>query len=198
MISDKPQRPPASGTRTERPVLAGLVAFVAVIAVVAAVASGAALVATKALGLTEDGAIDSGSSEQQTLFLPRPSETEDTSGTAITLPGQPATEKPKKPKKNKSTREPKPLELITLQAAQSSVAPMQQIDLSGEYAAGEGAILRVQQFENGEWGDFPVTAPVSGGAFRTFIQAGAIGLNRFRMIDTDTGETSNEVTVQIG
>lgn len=218
MTSDKPQRPPASGKRTARPehperterpehterpertertahpVLAGLVAFVAVIAVVAAVVSGGALVATKALGLSEDGAIDTGSRERQTLFLPQPSETEDTGEPSITLPAQPT----KKPKKDKFTREPEPLEVITLRAAQTAVAPMQQIDLTGEYAAGEGAILRVQQFQDGQWGDFPVTASVSGGAFRTFIQAGAIGLNRFRMVDTDSGETSNEVKVQIG
>jgi len=56
----------------------------------------------------------------------------------------------------------------------------------------------VQQFENGAWSDFPVTASVSGGRFSTFIQTGMVGLNRFRMLDTDTGETSNEVKVQIG
>ena len=195
VISDKLQRPPTRGERNEHPVLAGLVAFVAVIAVVAGIVGGGALVATKALGLSEDGAIDSGGSEQQTLFLPKPSETEDAGEPYITLPSQP---EPKKPKKNKPSREPEPLELITLRAAQTAVAPMAPIDLTGEYAAGEGAILRVQQFENGEWSDFPVTAPVSGGTFSTFIQAGAIGLNRFRMIDTDTGEASNEIKVQIG
>lgn len=195
MISDKFQRSPATGTRKERPVLAGLVAFVAVIVVVAAVFSGGALVATKALGLSDDGAIDTGSGEQQTLFLPKPSETEDAGDPAITLPSQ--TES-KKPKKNKTTRKPEPLEVITLRAAQSAVGPMEPIDLTGEYAAGEGAILRVQQFENGGWSDFPVTAPVGGGTFSTFIQAGAVGLNRFRMIDTDSGETSNEIKVQIG
>ena len=75
---------------------------------------------------------------------------------------------------------------------------MEPIDLTGDYAAGEGAILRVQQFENGQWGDFPVTASVSGGRFSTFIQTGNTGLNRFRVIDTDTGEASNEIKVQIG
>ena len=46
--------------------------------------------------------------------------------------------------------------------------------------------------------DFGVFASVTGGQFSTYIQSGAVGLNRFRMIDTDTGETSNEVKVQIG
>ncbi|MGA8847322.1 MAG: hypothetical protein WB471_11975 [Nocardioides sp.] len=193
MIDDELQ--PDPGPREERPVLAGLVAFVAVIVLVGAVVSGGALVASKALGLSDGGAIDTSSSEQETLFLPKPSETEDAGDPSITLPAQP---EPKKPKNNKSAREPAPQELITLRAAQSAVGPMEPIDLTGEYPAGEGAILRVQQFEGGKWSDFPVTAPVGGGTFSTFIQTGAIGLNRFRMIDTDTGETSNEVKVQIG
>lgn len=195
MISDKLQRPHPDGPRDGHPILAGLVALVAVLAVVAAVVGVGALVASRALGLSEDGAIDTGSSERQTLFLPRPSDTEEPGEPYITLPSQP---KPDKPKKNKFTTAPAPLELITLSAAQSAVAPMEPIDLTGSYAAGEGAILRVQQFKDGGWSDFPVTAPVNGGQFSTFIQAGAIGLQRFRMIDTDTGETSNEIKVQIG
>ena len=178
--------------------LAGVVAFVAVLAVVAAIVSGGALVATKALGLSEDGAVDSGPVERQTLFLPQPSETEETKGPAITLPGQSDAKKSKKPKKSKKSRSPAPAELIILRAAQNAVGPMERIDLTGEYAGGEGAILRVQQFEGGGWSEFPVTASVSGGTFSTFIQAGAIGLNRFRMLDTDNGEASNEVKVRIG
>jgi hypothetical protein len=198
VISDKLQREPTTGPREGHPILAGVVAFIAVVAVVAGVVAGGTLVATGALGLSDDGSIDTGSSEQETLFLPKPSETQDAGEPYITLPAQPQSNKTKKPKKNKFTKAPQPLELITLRAAQTAVAPMEPIDLTGEYAAGEGAILRVQQLENGEWTDFPVTAPVSGGQYSTFIQAGAIGVNRFRMIDTDTGETSNEIKVQIG
>jgi len=198
VISDKLQRAPSDGPREDHPILAGLVALVAVVAVVAGVVGGGALLASRALGLSEDGAIDTGSSEQQTLFLPEPSETAETTAPYITLPPQPEDTESAQPEKDKFTKSPEPLELITLSAAQSAVQPMEPIDLTGDYAAGEGAILRVQQFENGGWTDFPVTAPVSGGGFSTFIQAGAIGLNRFRMIDTDTGETSNEVKVQIG
>ena len=64
-------------------------------------------------------------------------------------------------------------------------------------APGDGAVLLVQQFEAGQWSDFPVTVPVNGDDFSTFIQASALGLNRFRVIDTDTGEASNEVRVTI-
>ncbi len=195
MADDELERAPRTRTGEGHPILSGLVALVAVVAVVAAVVGGGALVTSKALGISDDGSISTGQSARQTLFLPRPSETEDAGDPYITLPAQP---QPEKPRKNSFTEEPAPVEPITLIAAQASVAPMQQIDLNGTYAAGEGSVLRVQQFEAGQWTDFPVTAGVNGGAFSTYIQTGAVGLNRFRMIDTDNGATSNEVKVQIG
>lgn len=197
MISDKLQRAHPEGSRNEHPILAGLVALVAVIAVVAGVVGVAAMIGSKALGFTDDGVIDTGRAVEETLFLPKPSETEAPGTPYITLPGGPETSSPTK-KKNKPTPKPTPIRLISLSAAQTAVGPMEQIDLTGDYSAGEGAILRVQQFENGSWGDFPVTASVSGGRFSTFIQTGNTGLNRFRVIDTDTGEASNEIKVQVG
>ncbi len=198
VISDKLQRPPTTEPREGHPILAGLVAFIAVVVVVAGVVAGGAVVASRSLGLSEDGSIDTGQTEQETLFLPKPSDTEEPDGPQITLAPDPDAGDSDKPDKDTFTKEPEPVTMITLTAAQTAVAPMQEIDLDGEYAAGDGAILRVQQFQDGTWADFPVTAPVNGGRFSTFIQAGAIGLNRFRMIDTDSGETSNEVKVQIG
>lgn len=196
MISDKLQRAHPEGPRKEHPVLAGLVALVAVVAVVAGVVGVAAMIGSRALGFSDDGVIDTGGSVQETLFLPKPSETEAPGTPYITLPGGPETSRPTK--KSKPTPKPTPIRLISLSAAQTAVGPMEPIDLTGDYPAGEGAILRVQQFENGSWGDFPVTASVSGGRFSTFIQTGNTGLNRFRVIDTDTGEASNEIKVQIG
>ena len=81
---------------------------------------------------------------------------------------------------------------------QQSVSPMQQIDLTGTYQGGEGAILQVQRLEDGAWSDFPVTTSVSGGTFGTIVQTGQIGPNQFRVIDTDTEAISNEVTVTVG
>jgi hypothetical protein len=75
---------------------------------------------------------------------------------------------------------------------------MEPIDLTGVYPGGEGAILQVQQLSDGKWDDFPVTTPVSNETFTTYIQASAVGLNRFRVIDTNSGKTSNEVRVRIG
>ena len=64
---------------------------------------------------------------------------------------------------------------------------MQQIDLTGTYQAGEGAILQVQRMENGAWSDFPVTMSVSGGTFATYVQTSRTGPNEFRVVDTDSG-----------
>ena len=58
-------------------------------------------------------------------------------------------------------------------------------------------MLRVQRFTGG-WQDFPVTASVSDSTFSTYVQSSQTGVNRFRVIDTDTGKTSNEVRVRVG
>lgn len=191
------QLQPVPKRRREHPVVAGLLALVAVSAVVGAVVGGGALAATRVLGLNDTTALDEAITNSQTLFLPEPTDT-GTPNEDITLTGVPsAGSTPSGPESSptKPEKEPPP---ISLSAAQTAVGPMEQIDLSGIYPAGEGAILRVQQFEGGTWTDFPVTAPVSGGQFATYIQTGAVGPNRFRMIDTDNGEISNEVKVQIG
>ena len=75
---------------------------------------------------------------------------------------------------------------------------MQQIDLTGTYPTGEGAILQVQRFEAGAWQDFPVTMSVNGSTFATYVQTSRVGPNKFRVIDTETAKLSNEVTVTVG
>ena len=78
------------------------------------------------------------------------------------------------------------------------VAPMERLDLTGVYAGGEGAILRVERFASGSWQDFGVTVSVSDETFSTYIQTGVAGVNRFRVVDTDSDLESNEVRVTIG
>jgi hypothetical protein len=39
---------------------------------------------------------------------------------------------------------------------------------------------------------------VSGGTFATYVQTARAGANKFRVVDTDTEVTSNEVTVTVG
>jgi hypothetical protein len=175
----------------DRPVLTGLVALVGVAVVVGLLFGLAALVGTKVLGL--DGSVDasagSTAGSETTMYLPEPEPTETTAPTttAEAQPGQaPA-----------STKTPK-ARPISLSANQLSVSPMQQIDLTGTYAQGEGAILQVQRFEGGAWSDFPVTVSVSNGTFATYVQTSQAGVNTFRVVDTDSDMVSNEVEVTVG
>lgn len=173
----------------KRPVLTGLLALVAVALVIGVLGGAAMLVGVKALGV--GGGSDSGSSSDGsggTLVLPRPTDT----------PTTPAVDPATETVPEASSSPEVPAAAISLSAAQVSVSPMQQIDLTGTYPTGEGAILQVQRFENGAWSDFPVTASVSGRAFGTYVQTSRPGPNKFRVIDTDTQTTSNEVTVTVG
>ena len=181
--------------RQEHPVLTGLFALVGVGLVVGLVLGVGALAATQVLGL--GGSSDSSrTTARQSMFLPEPEKTKAPKGPLITLaPGeesQPASKKPDKPKKSKT-----PKTQISLSAGQTSVAPMEQIDLTGVYPRGEGAILQIQRFTAGSWQDFPVTASVSDETFSTYVQTSQNGVNRFRVIDTDTQLTSNVVRIMV-
>lgn len=174
-----------------RPVLTGLVALVAVALVIGVLGGLGILVAVKATGIGDGAAAGANddSSASATFYLPRPT---DTSTTGIPAPEEtadPGTEAPESAK---------PAEEIALSANQLSVSPMQQIDLTGTYPTGEGAILQVQRFEDGAWLDFPVTMSVSGSTFATYVQTSRVGPNRFRVIDTDTEKVSNEIIVTVG
>jgi len=180
-------------TTKEHPIVHGLVALVSVGVAIGLIFGLATLLAAKGLGLgdTDESALDTGGGGEQSMYLPKPKETNRSTGPLVTLgPGESETPA--------STGSARPATQIVLQAGQTAVAPMQQIDLTGTYVGGEGAVLLVQRFEGGSWRDFPVTASVSNGTFATYIQTSQSGPNRFRMIDSDTGVTSNEVVVEIG
>ena len=185
--------------RPDRPVLTGLIALVGVALVVGLVLGGVALGAVSVLGLGGD---DEGggrsASDRQSFYLPKPKPTGEPTEPLITLaPDESSSEAPEdEPSEAPSSEAPE--DEITLSAGQTSVSPMQQIDLTGVYTGGEGAILQVQRFADGQWIDFPVTASVSNETFSTYIQTGQLGENRFRMIDTSNGLESNEVRVTIG
>jgi hypothetical protein len=181
------------------PVVAGLVALIGVGLAVGLIAGLAALVGVQVLGLGNAGA-SSRATEAQSLYLPKPKPTKGPSGPLVTLPGEPSSspaQGEKKPKGHKSEK-PKQEDEITLSASQTAVAPMEQIDLTGVYPGGEGAILQVQRFTGGKWTDFPVTVSVSDETFSTYVQTSQPGPNRFQVVDTDTGKTSNEVKVTVG
>jgi hypothetical protein len=188
----------------ERPVLWGLVALVSVALVIGLVTGLAVLGGTKVLGLDGGDADASGeATAENSLYLPKPAKTDDPSGPSITLePGETdsdeSSEESAEDDEGKEKKEKKPKKAISLSASQLSVSAMQQIDLTGTYPGGEGAILQVQRFENGAWSDFPVTVSVSNQTFSTYVQTSQPGPNRFRVVDTDTRKASNEVKVTVG
>ncbi len=180
--------------RKQHPVIAGLVALVSVGLAIGVLAGGATLVATRVLGLgAETTATDS--SARDSMFLPQPEKTTPTTS-ATSAPTQTAAPEPTGPVR--TTKSPETG--ISLQAGQTQVGPMGRIDLTGSFPGGEGAVLQVQRATGpgDSWVDFPVTATVSNGTFSTYVQTGRSGPNRFRVIDTDTDQVSNEVTVTIG
>lgn len=181
----------------ERPVLAGLAALVAVALGVGLLAGLGVLSATKVLGVGGETDSSSGATRADSLYLPEPTDTGEATGPSVTLaPTEPSTDsEPAETESEKPSKRAKP---INLSASQVSVSPMQQIDLTGTYPAGEGAILQVQRREGGSWKDFPVTASVGGGTFSTYVQTSQTGKNLFRVRDTDSGATSNRVAVTVG
>jgi hypothetical protein len=190
MADDDPNPTP----RGEHPVITGLLALVGVAVVVGLILGGGALAATKVLNIGEGDSASDDATTGDSLYLPRPEKTDPPSGPLVTLAS---------PDESVETEETDPTDSatpdtgISLSASQTAVTPMEQIDLTGVYPGGEGAILQVQRLEGGKWQDFPVTVPVSNETFATYIQTSQTGVNRFRVIDTDSGATSNEVRVTI-
>jgi hypothetical protein len=185
--------------RTLNPVVSGLIALVAVSLAVGLVLGGVALAGTRVLGLGEDSSSSADSSEKESAVIPRPSKT-GANGPQVTLNtqgpetedtgiGEPQTEETKKPKPEKA---------ISLQVGQTAVGNFEQIDLAGVYPGGEGAILQVERFENGQWVEFNATIPVSNETFTTYVQSALVGVNKFRVVDTGNGKASNPVTVTVG
>ena len=173
------------------PILSGLAALVGVGVVVGLLVSGGALAASSMLGL--GGGDDGGTaSSQQSMYLPKPSDTALETGPQITL--QPGDETPSGTESSSTA----PQFPISLSAAATEVGPMEEIYLTGVYPDGEGAVVQVQRFENGKWDDFAtVDAVVSGQTFSTYVQTAQLGVNRFRVRDTDGPEVSNEVRVKV-
>ena len=181
------------------PVLVGLLALVGVGLAVGLVLGGAALMASRMLGIAETGSggVETSRAEES-LYLPKPEKTKGPSGPLVTLLPDPSQPTATQSRRRGEPKSPEPTkERISLSAGQTEVSPMGQIDLSGIYPGGEGAILQVQRFTSGHWEDFPVTASVSNETFATYVQTGQLGQNRFRVVDTATGVASNEVRVTI-
>jgi hypothetical protein len=185
----------------EHPVAAGLIALAGVGLAVGLIIGIVVLVATRMMGLGGENA-SAQTTSQESLYLPKPEKTTGPSGPLITLaPGESESPTEQSSQGQQPSKSPKPAKAkkeISLSAAETSVEPMDQIDLTGVYPGGEGAILQVQRFTSGSWQAFPVTVSVSDETFATYVQTSQSGVNRFRVTDTDSGLTSNEVKVTIG
>ncbi len=179
----------------DRPVVFGLLALIAVAVAVGLVAAVVLVVGAHVLGVSGGHAAVVAGDDGATLDVPKPAKTPQASGPSITLGSSPTSDDTNSP----PPKIKKPKTRISLQSGQTSVSPMGRIDLTGTYPGGEGAVLNVQKFSNGSWQDFySISATVTNGTFATYIQTGTPGMNRFRVIDSDTHLASNEVKVQIG
>lgn len=196
------QRPPA-----ERPVVNGLVALLAVALGVGLVLAVVVLVGAKVLGIGGDsGESAADATVRQSMYLPTPVETDEASGPLVTLHTQ-GTDVPEEGDDTELPEDEPTTELpsdspsagqISLQALATTVASGERIYFSGVYPGGEGAILWVQRFENGDWADFPASVGVTNGTFSSYIFTGVSGVNRFRVVDRDSGTISNEISVTVG
>jgi hypothetical protein len=178
----------------DRPVLSGLMALIGVGLAVGLIAGLAVMVGAHLAGIGGGNGTGANGNAGPTMFLPKPRKTSPSNGPSITLgTSSTATATPTAPAKPH-----KPRRRISLQAGEQTVPPMGRIDLTGSYPSGEGAVLNVQKFSNGSWQDFySISASVQNGTFSTYIQTGTPGVNRFRVIDSDTHLASNEVRVTI-
>jgi hypothetical protein len=176
----------------EHPVIAGLLALVGVGLAVGLVLGLVVLAGTKVLGIG-GGNQDETANGDASLYLPTPSKTTAATDPEITLaPGESASTSEATPEKSES-----PKAEISLSATTVEVGPMEQFQLTGVYTEGEGAILSVQRFQDGQWVDFPATGSVSGESFQIPVQTSKAGVNRFRVVDSDSGLKSAEVRITV-
>ena len=187
------------GPDREHPVAAGLAALVGVAVVVGLILGLVVLAGTHVLGLG-GGSDSAASSGDRSLYLPPPEKTPTASGPEITLaPEETSSAKPHGDRSSdKPSKSASPSKQISLSASTTTAAPMEQFSLTGVYPGGEGAILTVQRFQSGSWQDFPATGSVSAETFQIPVQTGQPGVNRFRVVDSDSELVSNVVRVTIG
>lgn len=186
-----------------RSLLVGVAALLGVALLVGGLVGVVALGAVKVVGL---GDSQPTAEAQPSLYIPErtPGEEEDEDEQGVTLEDlnpDAAAESQEPTSAPSASREPRPKprrprSVISLSASPVEVSPMEEIYLSGTYPRAEGATLQVQRFE-GTWQEFPTSATVSGGTFTTYVKTGRTGQNRFRVVDQESGKTSNPVSVRV-
>ena len=86
---------------------------------------------------------------------------------------------------------------LFLSAAPVIVAPMERINLTGQWPGHDNEGLLVQRLEGGKWADFGVHVNVNLGTFDTYVMTGRTGDQKFRVFDPQSDTASNEVTVTV-
>jgi hypothetical protein len=186
-------RPDDEDTPWPKQLLLSVGALLAVALVIGGVISVVALAAAKVTGIEDS---QPQATSRPTLVIPSGDPT--TSPEAYPDPQGQASQGASSAAPSPSPTPHKKVRRITLEASPRQVSANGRIDLSGSYRGGNGRQLQVQRLEGGSWVDFPVSAPVHGGSFHTYIFSGRVGANRFRVQDPDTGRASNPVRVVIG
>lgn len=88
---------------------------------------------------------------------------------------------------NGSAEEP----TIQLEDLPVSARPFQTVRIHGTYHGGAGTLLRVQRWEGGKWLAFPLpTKTDQSGQFTTHVELGQPGPYRLRVLDPNSGVTS--------
>jgi hypothetical protein len=88
--------------------------------------------------------------------------------------------------------------IIQLEDLAASARPFEAVRIQGTYRGGAGTFLRVQRWDGGKWLDFPLpTKTDQSGRFITQAEFGQPGRYRLRVLDPDSGVTSETFVVMI-
>ena len=87
---------------------------------------------------------------------------------------------------------------ILLEPPAGSAKPFEAVRISGNYHGGSGRLLHVQQREGNRWLSFPLAAITDrSGNFSTYVELGKPGRYRLRVLDPETGVTSESFVLLI-
>jgi hypothetical protein len=87
---------------------------------------------------------------------------------------------------------------IQLEDVADSAKPFQTVRIQGTYRGGGDTFLRVQRSEGGKWLDFPLpTKTNESGRFTAYVELGQPGRYALRVLDPDSGVTSNILVLVI-
>jgi hypothetical protein len=87
---------------------------------------------------------------------------------------------------------------IQLEDVADSAKPFQTVRIQGTYRGGGDTFLLVQRWEGGKWLDFPLpTKTNESGRFTAYVELGQRGRYALRVLDPDSGVTSNILVLVI-